>query len=184
MNKNKIITVNKKKFKLNISYILGFFEGDGSCVIQLKPNSNHKTGKQVVLIFNIHQHQIDKDFLTAISIFLGCGKVEIGNKGITKDGLTEIIIYRLRISRQSEVLNILLPILKENLSNLILKKRFNTIKLFIQACELVKNKEHTTLEGQERIKLISDKFSFKLNLEERNNLESTIGLLNHSEKAD
>lgn len=50
------------------------FEGDGSFTIQLKPNLSHKIGKQVILIFEIHQHVIDIDLLKAISLYLGCGK--------------------------------------------------------------------------------------------------------------
>jgi hypothetical protein len=48
--------------------------------IQFKSNKSHKTGKQIVLIFEIHQHVIDVDLLKAISIYLNCGKVEIGVK--------------------------------------------------------------------------------------------------------
>jgi hypothetical protein len=79
-NDIKTIIVNNKKYNLNLEYIFGLYEGDGSLTIQLKPNLNHKTGKQVILIFEIHQHVIDVDLLHAISIFLNCGKVCIGIK--------------------------------------------------------------------------------------------------------
>jgi hypothetical protein len=65
---NKEIIINDKIYNLSLEYILGFFEGDGSVTIQLKPNPRHKTGTQVILIFEIHQHAIDKDLLKAISI--------------------------------------------------------------------------------------------------------------------
>lgn len=69
-----------KIFILSLEKILGFFEGDGSLTVQLKPNSTHKTGKQVILIFEIHQHAIDVELLEAMRIFLGMGKVEISKK--------------------------------------------------------------------------------------------------------
>ena len=178
---NKIITVNNNKYNLSLSYILGFFEGDGSCIIQLKSNSSHKTGKQVVLIFEFHQHSIDIDFLKAISIYLGCGKVEIGKKSQTKDN-KEIIVYRLRISSQSEVLSILLPILEDNFNNIILKKRWNTLNLFIKACYIVKNKKHTTVEGLNEIKKLLSQFTSKLDLDEKNKLKSNLSILNHPNK--
>lgn len=143
----KIITVNNKNFNLSLAYIFGLFEGDGSITVQLKSNSHHKTGKQIVLIFEIHQHSVDVDLLKAISIYLGCGKVEISSKSKTKDGSIDIIMYRLRISSQSDVLNILLPVIKKNKNEIILKKRSNTINLFIEICEIVANKNHTTIEG-------------------------------------
>jgi hypothetical protein len=76
----QLININNKNFNLSLDYIMGLFEGDGSFTIQLKPNLNHKTGKQVILIFEIHQHVIDIDLLKAISLYLGCGKVEVGRK--------------------------------------------------------------------------------------------------------
>ena len=75
--KNKTIIINNKTYNLSLEYILGLFEGDGSITIQLKPNKSHKTGKQIILIFEIHQHVIDVDLLKAISVYLDCGKVEI-----------------------------------------------------------------------------------------------------------
>jgi hypothetical protein len=95
----KSITINNKIYKLSLEYILGFFEGDGSITIQFKPNKTHKTGKQIVLIFEIHQHVIDVDLLKAISIFLDCGKVEIGRKV----GNPDTWVYRLRISSQYQI---------------------------------------------------------------------------------
>ena len=123
---NKIITINNKEYNLSIEYIFGLFEGDGSVTIQLKPNISHKTGRQVILIFEIHQHVIDMDLLKAISIYLNCGKVEIGRKV----GSKETWVYRLRISSQTEILNILLPILQSQ--SMMLKKRSHDLNLFIK----------------------------------------------------
>ena len=79
---NKTIIINNKTYNLSLEYILGLFEGDGSITIQLKPNKSHKTGKQIILIFEIHQHVIDVDLLKAISVYLDCGKVEIVWSGL------------------------------------------------------------------------------------------------------
>ena len=108
------ININNKSFKLSLDYIMGLFEGDGSLTLrrQLKPNLSHKTGKQVILIFSgeIHQHVIDIDLLKAISLYLGCGKVEVGRKvGNPENWVSP---ERLRISSQKEILNVLLPILR------------------------------------------------------------------------
>jgi hypothetical protein len=73
------------------------------------------------------------DLLKAISIFLGCGKVEIGRKV----GAPDTWMYRLRISTQTDILNILLPILQSQ--SMMLNKRDHDLKLFIRACLLVKD---------------------------------------------
>jgi hypothetical protein len=95
----KTIIVNNKTFKLSLDYILGLFEGDGSFIIQLKPNSYHKAGKQVILKFIIHQHVIDVDLLEAISIYFGFGKVEVGKR----NGSPDTWVYRFNISRQVDI---------------------------------------------------------------------------------
>ena len=170
MKKNfKLIHVNDKTFKLSLDYIFGLYEGDGSITIQLKPNKTHKTGKQVILIFEIHQHVIDIDLLKAISIFLGCGKVEIGRKV----GAPDTWVYRLRVSTQKDILDILLPILLDQSSKMMLTKRKHDIKLFIDACLLVKDKKHITIEGQEEIANIASKLSSKLAFEDKLKLNTS-----------
>jgi intein/homing endonuclease len=163
----KIINVNNKSYKLSLEYILGFFEGDGSITIQFKPSKSHKTGKQIVLIFEIHQHFIDVDLLKAISIFLGIGKVEIGRKV----GNPETWVYRLRISSQNQILNELLPILQSH--PMMLNKRNHDINLFIRACFLVKNKEHTVNQGLLQLETIRSQLSSKKTSKEKSNLPNT-----------
>jgi len=173
MNNNvKKITINNNIYILSLEYILGLFEGDGSITIQLKPNPSHKTGKQVVLIFEIHQHAIDMDLLKAISIYLGCGKVEIGRKV----GAADTWVYRLRISTQIDILNILLPILQPQ--SMMLNKREHDLKFFICACLLVKDKKHTTIEGQSELANITSELSSKLSLEKKQKLPNSKKPLN------
>ena len=158
------ININNKSFKLSLDYIMGLFEGDGSFTIQLKPNLSHKTGKQVILIFEIHQHVIDIDLLKAISLYLGCGKVEVGRKV----GNPENWVYRLRVSSQKEILNVLLPILQTQ--TMMLHKRELDLSLFKKGCLMVKDKKHISLDGQIELAEIASQFSSKLTLEDKINL--------------
>jgi len=172
INNVKKITIDNKIYILSLEYILGLFEGDGSITIQLKPNISHKTGKQVVLIFEIHQHVIDVDLLKAISIFLDCGKVEIGRKV----GAPDTWVYRLRISTQTDILNNLLPLLQSQ--SMMLNKREHDIKLFVHACLLVKDKKHTNIEGQSELGTIAARLSSKLSFENKQKLPDTNKSLN------
>lgn len=167
------LVVNNKSFSLSLEYILGVFEGDGSITIQLKPNASHKSGKQVILIFVIHQHVIDIDLLTAISVYLGCGKVEVGKKV----GSPETWVYRLRISNQKDILNIILPLLQNQ--SMMLKKRNHDLNLFINSCLMVKDKQHLSEEGQEALKKMASQLSSKMTLEEKANLPETNTILNN-----
>jgi len=95
--------------------------------------------------------------LKAISLFLGCGKVEIGRK----IGEPESWVYRLRISTQTDLLKILLPILRNQ--SMVFKKRNHDLLLFIRACLLVENKKHTSIEGtKKKIAEISSNLSSNL----------------------
>ena len=158
------ITVNNKEYYISIEYIFGLFEGDGSITIQLKPNKSHKMGKQIILIFEIHQHVIDVDLLKAISIFLGCGKVEVGRKV----GSPDTWVYRLRISTQVDILNILLPILQSQ--SMMLKKRAHDMNLFIESCLMVKEKKHTNEQGQAAISTLASQLSSNFTLEGKEQL--------------
>ncbi len=173
----KIITVNNNNYTISLDYIFGFFEGDGSVTIQLKPNPSHKSGKQVVLIFEIHQHVIDVDLLKAISIYLNCGKVVALRIG-RKVGSPDSWVYRLRISTQNDIINTLLPILQLQSKKMMLKKRQHDIKLFIEACLIVKDKNHTTIEGQTQIADIASNLSSKLSFEDKHYLTETKPTLN------
>jgi len=170
---NKEIIINDKIYNLSLEYILGFFEGDGSVTIQLKSNPRHKTGKQVVLIFEIHQHAIDKDLLKAISIYLDAGKVEIGRKV----GEESNWVYRLRISTQKDLFNKLYPILR--FQSMVLKKRNNDLNLFLEACKIVEDQNHTNLLGQRELEVIVSKLSSKLNLASKRSLPETFKSLNN-----
>jgi hypothetical protein len=69
INSVKKIIVNNKEFNLSLVWIIAFWECDGSTTIYLKPSKSNNTSKQIILIWEIHQHIFDKDLLLAISIF-------------------------------------------------------------------------------------------------------------------
>ena len=56
---------------------------------------------------------------------------------------------------------------------MMLTKRKHDIKLFISACLLVKDKKHTTIEGQEEIAKIASKLSSKLTFEDKLKLNTS-----------
>lgn len=160
----KTIIINNKTFKLSLDYILGLFEGDGSFIIQLKPNSSHKSGNQVILKFIIHQHVVDVDLLEAISVYLGYGKVEVGKR----TGSPETWVYRFNISRQADILNFCSSVLLSQ--HMVLKKRQNDLNLFIKACSLVSEKSHLESQGQLEISKLASMLASKLSVEDKSKL--------------
>jgi hypothetical protein len=173
MTNYKTIIVNKKVYKLSLEYILGFFEGDGSITILIKPAPSNKTGTAICLFFEIHQHVIDKDLLIAISNFLGCGKVGIGRKIGSEDSW----IYRLRVTSQKELFNNLLPLLRNQ--TMVLQKRNNDFNLFLKACRIVEEKKHTTEIGLNEIRSLRSHYSTKLSFQRKILLPETLKPLNN-----
>ena len=90
-----------------------------------------------------------------MSIFLGCGQVEVGRK----TGSSDTWVYRLRISKQTDIFNILLPILQKVSQTMMLNKRAHDMRLFIKICEIVKIREHITEQGQITIGTLSSQLS-------------------------
>ena len=96
--------------------------------------------------------------MKAISLYLGCGKVEVGRKV----GNPENWVYRLRVSSQKEILNVLLPILQTQ--TMMLHKRELDLSLFKKGCLMVKDKKHISLDGQIELAEIASQCSSKLTL--------------------
>lgn len=204
INLVKPIIVNNKEFNLSLAWIIAFWECDGSTTIYLKPSKTHNTGKQVMLIWEIHQHGVDKELLMAISIFLntfsstnfnteplyvdwngkpckaqeynGLGNIEVSNK----KGNEISWMWRLRIYTQSDILNKLLPILLLIKNNILLNKRLHDINLFINACLLVQSGEHNTIEVNNQLLELSQQLSSKLSFDDKSNLPIIPNNLNNN----
>jgi hypothetical protein len=164
----RTITVNGKEYHLSIPYILGFFEGDGTTFVTLKPNPSHTLNYQVVLVFSISQHSVDVGLLHAISIYLGIGEVNINQKINKNNKIT--VIYRFIITKQSDLfklVNIITP------DMMVLRKRAYSFKLLVKALDLVKSQQHTTTEGIAQIQEIAANTTAKMDKETKNLLPAT-----------
>ena len=91
--------------QIDLAYIAGFLDGDGSLMIQMKKRSDSKQGKRVMLTICFYQDTRHEKPLWWIRRVLGIGYLSRRN-----DGMTE-----LRINGFAQVENILgklLPFLK------------------------------------------------------------------------
>jgi hypothetical protein len=60
----------------------------------------------------------------------------------------------------------------------MLKKRQHNLRLFLEACEIVKNKQHTSQEGQDKLQIIKSQLSSQLSFEEKIKLPKSSTPLN------
>jgi len=114
------------------NWISGFVAGDGTFDVKL---TQRKFKYQVELRFRITQHIRDAHILGIIAEYFGCGKVYIRSTGLACD---------LVINNFPDNINKIIPFFKKYSIKTIKEKDFRDFTL---AAELIKNKEHLTLEG-------------------------------------
>lgn len=98
--KNKKFEINNNNISstINIEFIKGLFDGDGSISIYLQDN------KYIRITFSIVQHKTSKIVLDEIKDFLKCGNIY----EIKKD------IFRYDVKNLKDIKNIVLPIFKNH----------------------------------------------------------------------
>lgn len=142
---------NKNTFYLNPDYLTGFVDGEGCFSLSIYKQGKNLTGWQVKPIFSISLHNKDIKLLEAIQRTLKTGK-------IYKHGV-DSIQYRV-----SSLKN--LQIITDHFDSypLITQKRADYL-LFKQAITIIKNKEHSSIEGL--LKLVGIKATLNWGLSDK-----------------
>ena len=125
---------------INPNWIVGFTEGEGCFMIHVQKHSECKLGKAVKLIFQITQHERDKELLNLIILYFNCGTLKTDNH-----------CKVLTVTKFEDVYSIIIPFFQKYPLQGV--KQFNFID-FIKAAELIKDKAHLTHEGLEKILFI------------------------------
>jgi len=116
-------------------WLVGFVDGEGCFYI--------KTNKQILLTFSISQHTRDSDLLNIIKNYLNCGLIE---QVSTRPNQSTFVTYKF-----IDILEKIIPFFK--IHSLLGIKLLN-FQDFYQAALLIKNKEHLTDIGIEKIKFL------------------------------
>jgi hypothetical protein len=140
--------MNNNIINLDPQFITGFVDGEGCFRLSITKNKRYKTGLKVESIFSIGLHEKDKALLELIGSFLGVGQ-------IYKHGNDSVQLRVTSIKGLEVIIN------HFDKYPLITKKRAD-FELFKQAFNLIKNKDHLTLEGLR--KLVAIKASLNLGL--------------------
>ena len=127
----------KLNLKLNPWYVTGFSDGEACFHIAIGKNIKYKNGFYVNPGFSIVLHKKDKILLEKIQAYFGgIGTLKTNNK---------IVEYRIFSMKD-------LKVIIDHFDNypLITKKQIDYM-LFKETLELIKNKEHLTVEGLQKI---------------------------------
>ena len=124
--------------KIDLAYVAGFLDGDGSLMLQIKRRSDGKARKRFMATICFYQDSRHADALSWIQKLFGIGYLSRRN-----DGMIE-----LRINGFEQVRNIL-----KNLLPFIRFKK-NQAKSLYKAVNLLSRKTLKDLSGKERLKII------------------------------
>lgn len=133
------------RFNLNLAYIAGFLDGDGSLMLQLKSRSDTSRGVRFMATICLYQDTYHAQPLLWMQETLKCGYISSRN-----DGMTE-----LRINGFAQVRNVLLA-----LEPYIRFKKTQTQAL-MSACELLEKKFLRDMSPTELRTLVDLMFEIK-----------------------
>jgi hypothetical protein len=118
-------------------------------MVRVRDSSTSLTGSTVELIFQITQHTRDKILITSLINYLGCGKFRERKGGLAGDYL----VYKL-----SDITDKIIPFFDKYHILGVKALEYNDFKL---VSNIVKNKEHLTIEGLNQIKQIQSSMNTK-----------------------
>nr|QDG01242.1 LAGLIDADG endonuclease [Scytalidium sp.] len=129
----------------NPQWLAGFSSGEGSFGVKIR-NSKDNSKAVVELIFQINQHVRDKQLITYIAEYLGCGN-------IYKHSVNAVVY---RVSKRSDLTEIIIPFFEKYP---ILGIKALDFKDFCFISELIKNQVHHNKEGIDQILRIKSKMN-------------------------
>ena len=129
---------SKIEKKIELAYIAGFLDGDGSLMLQLKKRSDSKRAIRFMVTICFYQDTRHEKTLYWIKKVLGIGYISRRN-----DGMTE-----LRINGYKQIRNILTSLLPY-----IRFKKLQT-RALIKACEILSETKFQKLTQKQLIKLV------------------------------
>lgn len=144
-NNAKVQTISRKDFMYDIKkippqigyYLAGFADGEGSFSVSFRPRSDYKIPWKISLCFNISQK--DKVILALWKRYLQCGTLRNRSDGVW--------YYEVN-NFQAIVENVIPFFLKFNFLSAKKKRDFQK---FQELSKIIKENDHLTLQGIERI---------------------------------
>lgn len=148
---NNYTTNQSMNYKINPWFITGIFDAESSFVVTILKNPRYKTGWNVQARVQIKMHEKDRALIQSIQDFFGGkGYVSKPNKNLAVE---------FRVSTLKDLVDVILP----HFDNYpLITKKHSDYLLFKQVVLLMLNKEHSTLEGIQKV--IAIKSSLNLGL--------------------
>ena len=124
----------------NLHWLAGFTDAEGCFFVALKKSTGSKLGETVWLKFILTQHTRDEYLLRSLITTLNCGRY------ISKSGYGEFVVEKF-----TDVNDKIIPFFEKFKLHGIKSKNFEDFK---KAALFIKNKDHLTREGLNKIKIL------------------------------
>ncbi|MBP7859887.1 LAGLIDADG family homing endonuclease [Patescibacteria group bacterium] len=132
-----------------IGWIVGFVDGEGCFSISIFKNRTSKCGFQVMPEFVVTQGEKSLDSLKRLKTFFNCGNIYVNHR---YDNHKENI-HRYCVRNFNDLENKIIPFFRENQ---LLTAKVYDFKLFCEVVELIKKRQHLTIEGVNYIKKLKN----------------------------
>jgi hypothetical protein len=126
---------------LDPNWLCGFVDGEGcfSVSVHRNPGARGTRGWQLQAVFQVHQHQRDREALEHIRGFFGCGSIH------SKGPKSSVLTYA--VWRMADLEERVIPFFESH--QLIVKRR--DFELFARIVKAMRRKEHLEPQGFERL---------------------------------
>lgn len=126
-------------------WIAGFASGEGSFMVRVFNSASHAIGHQVQLRFQITQQSRDKFLMERLVSYLGCGF--ISERGDIVD---------FQVTKFMDITDKIIPFFEKYP---IIGVKLDNYNDFCKVAKLIRDKEHLTVEGLEKIRLLKSKMN-------------------------
>lgn len=120
-------------------WLAGFTTGEGCFYVKII-KAARKVGERVQLVFQLNQHIRDEELIRSLIQYLNCGGVTLKNASID-----------YRVTKLEDILTKIIPFFDKNP---IIGIKYKDYLYFIQVARLMKDGQHLTEKGIEKIKKI------------------------------
>ena len=124
-----------------MNWFVGFTLAEGCFQVNILKSENSKSGFRVLLSFILVQHERDEQLMSNIASYLNCGHVYKKKRGS----------IHFMVTKFSDIAKKLIPLLQNYFT---IGEKHKDFQDFCQVSYMIKEKEHLTKNGLEKIKKI------------------------------
>jgi hypothetical protein len=136
-------------------YVVGLTDGEGCFYVNVGKSSRYRAGYRIQLHFHLKMQERDRVLLEKVRNTIGCGEVYF-QKELRANHCQ---CYRYTVSAERDIQEIVIPFFRKY--PLQSASKSASFKIFCQIAALVKEGEHLTAEGIEKIRELKSRMNQK-----------------------